>query len=188
LHRVALGFGIHASRIRTTAQNEAIRILRPRPFRGTCLCTPETYQVSHAPRLRRRTHHVKFLKVQSIQIAVPRRTGEKTMKDSVLPLLCCPKCRGPFKLSRAHKEGLDVVQGELACRGCGLAYRIVDGLPVILEKDVLSKRTRESFGREWTLHAQGRFEGNTVYGSQISARFAGNRTVELCTRRRWPPD
>ena len=86
------------------------------------------------------------------------------MKDSLLALLCCPKCRGPFKLSRALSEGLDVVQGELACLGCGLAYPIVDGLPVILEKDVRSKRTLESFGREWTLHAQGRFEGNTVYG------------------------
>ena len=86
------------------------------------------------------------------------------MKDSMLSLLCCPKCRGPFKLSRAQSEGLEIVQGELACLGCGLAYPIVDGLPVILEKDVRSKRTRESFGRQWTLHAQGRFEGNTLYG------------------------
>jgi len=86
------------------------------------------------------------------------------MKDGLLPLLCCPKCRGPFTLSRGRKEGLEIVQGELACRACGSAYPIVDGLPVILEKDIRSKRTRESFGREWTLHAQGRFEDDTVYG------------------------
>lgn len=86
------------------------------------------------------------------------------MKDSLLPLLCCPKCSGSFRLLRACREGLDILQGQLACADCGSDYPILDGLPVILEKDVRSKRTRESFGREWTLHAQGRFENDTVYG------------------------
>jgi SAM-dependent methyltransferase len=86
------------------------------------------------------------------------------MKEALLDLICCPEDRGDFKLSKASWERGEIVSGELRCSRCGAAYAVADGVPVILKVDGRPNRTRESFGREWTLHAEGRFESDTVYG------------------------
>lgn len=40
----------------------------------------------------------------------------------LLAILACPACRAP----------LDVAGDELVCTGCGLAYPVRDGIPVLL--------------------------------------------------------
>ncbi|MBV9381795.1 MAG: Trm112 family protein [Streptosporangiaceae bacterium] len=44
--------------------------------------------------------------------------------DWLLEILACPKCRAPL---RADDEA-----SELVCTGCGLAYPVRDGIPVLL--------------------------------------------------------
>lgn len=41
---------------------------------------------------------------------------------ALLEIIVCPACRA----------GLDVVEEELVCQGCGLAYPVRDDIPVLL--------------------------------------------------------
>jgi uncharacterized protein len=42
-------------------------------------------------------------------------------------ILACPKCKGELEF---HED-----RGEIHCRGCRLAYRIEDGIPVMLVEE-----------------------------------------------------
>lgn len=52
-----------------------------------------------------------------------------------MDILCCPDCR----------ESLDLVEGSLRCRRCGVAYPIVDGIP----RFVPAENYASSFGFQW---------------------------------------
>ena len=43
---------------------------------------------------------------------------------ALLEILACPDCKKPLKA--------DDAAGELVCTGCGLAYPVRDGIPVLL--------------------------------------------------------
>jgi uncharacterized protein len=47
-----------------------------------------------------------------------------TIEPWLLEILACPDCKSPLRLDEA--------QLELVCTGCGLAYPIRDGIPVLL--------------------------------------------------------
>jgi uncharacterized protein YbaR (Trm112 family) len=47
-----------------------------------------------------------------------------TIEPWLLEILACPDCKSPLRLDEAHLE--------LICTGCGLAYPIRDGIPVLL--------------------------------------------------------
>jgi uncharacterized protein len=42
----------------------------------------------------------------------------------LLDILACPKCHSPLRADEAAQE--------LVCTGCGLAYPVRDGIPVLL--------------------------------------------------------
>jgi len=46
------------------------------------------------------------------------------MDKALLEILACPKCKGELQLSAEETE--------LRCAACRLAYRIDDGIPILL--------------------------------------------------------
>ena len=46
------------------------------------------------------------------------------IKQELLDILACPKCKGPVELHPAHDT--------ILCRNCRLVYEIRDGIPVML--------------------------------------------------------
>jgi SAM-dependent methyltransferase len=86
------------------------------------------------------------------------------LKASLLPLLCCPDCSATLSLVSARGKNAEIDSGTLRCEGCDSSFPIEDGLPVILRSDIRSERTRKSFGKQWKLHEQRRFEQETIYG------------------------
>jgi uncharacterized protein YbaR (Trm112 family) len=58
---------------------------------------------------------------------VPEETGGSLgLEDWLLDILACPKCHSPLRP--------DAAASELVCTGagCGLAYPVRDGIPVLL--------------------------------------------------------
>ena len=49
------------------------------------------------------------------------------MDAKLLEILVCPVCKGPLLFKKTEQE--------LICRPCRLAYRIEDGIPVMLEEE-----------------------------------------------------
>lgn len=52
-----------------------------------------------------------------------------TVDPRLLELLVCPACRATLRLEEHRAGGQGV---ELVCTGCGLAYPVRDGIPVML--------------------------------------------------------
>ncbi|HEY2459228.1 MAG TPA: methyltransferase domain-containing protein [Candidatus Acidoferrum sp.] len=88
------------------------------------------------------------------------------MKANLLGLICCPDCGGKFGLVNARVKEAEIVSGKLQCERCAASFPIEDGVPVILRSDARSDRTRKSFGKQWKMHDQKRFEQETIYGKK----------------------
>jgi SAM-dependent methyltransferase len=96
--------------------------------------------------------------------------------DRLLELVCCPKCRG--RLERVGRSGL-------RCEGCGRQTPIVDGIPRFVDDEDLAsdgddaRRTRESFGYEWTYFKDWKPSGQTFgdYFSNFDLAWLRGRTV-----------
>jgi len=86
------------------------------------------------------------------------------VKADLPNFLCCPECKGSFHMENVVSDGNEIVSGALRCRGCGVEYPIFDGVPVILKDAPETRRTRDSFERQWTWHKDGYFEDNVIYG------------------------
>jgi uncharacterized protein YbaR (Trm112 family) len=46
----------------------------------------------------------------------------------LLEILACPDCKAPLRADETANDN----EGELVCTGCGLAYPVRDGIPVLL--------------------------------------------------------
>lgn len=60
------------------------------------------------------------------------------MKRSILPILCCPVCKGDLSLTVDDGDGQEVREGRLHCPVCRVDYPIEDGIP-----DLLPRKTSE---------------------------------------------
>lgn len=49
------------------------------------------------------------------------------LSQDLKEILACPRCKGPLEF---HED-----RGEIHCLGCRLAYRIDDGIPVMLVEE-----------------------------------------------------
>lgn len=49
------------------------------------------------------------------------------MKQELLDILCCPKCKGDLSYNEAAQT--------LTCRSCGKVYRIKDDIPIMLTEE-----------------------------------------------------
>lgn len=74
------------------------------------------------------------------------------MKISLLSLLACPRCRGLFNVASKSQEGNEIMEGTLACTGCGTDFPIVRGIPRFLPTTLAPAKqaTAAAFGYEWT--------------------------------------
>ncbi|TAJ45515.1 methytransferase partner Trm112 [Methanofollis fontis] len=57
------------------------------------------------------------------------------MKRSLLPILCCPVCKGDLELRVDAEDGDEILEGTLWCGACAVAYPIRDGIPDLLPRD-----------------------------------------------------
>lgn len=55
-----------------------------------------------------------------------------TLDARLLEILACPSCKSPLRVEDALAGAPEGVDGELVCTGCGLAYPVRDGIPVLL--------------------------------------------------------
>jgi SAM-dependent methyltransferase len=78
------------------------------------------------------------------------------MKTSLLSLIACPDCQGRFNVSAERSEGAEVMEGTLACAGCGANFSIFSGIPRFLPPNLTEakKATAAAFGYEWTHYAE----------------------------------
>lgn len=56
------------------------------------------------------------------------------MKKSLLPILCCPVCKGDLDLRIVEEKDDDIIEGSLVCGACGAEYPIREGIPNLLPK------------------------------------------------------
>lgn len=56
------------------------------------------------------------------------------MKRSLLPILCCPVCRGDLTLRVTKENEAEILDGGLSCPACGVEYPIEDGIPDLLPR------------------------------------------------------
>jgi uncharacterized protein YbaR (Trm112 family) len=89
------------------------------------------------------------------------------MKASLLRLIRCPDCGVALSLGNAQGTNAEITSGTLRCDACQASFPIEDGLPVILRSDARSERTRRSFGKQWKLHEEQRFENGTPFTVRV---------------------
>ncbi len=53
-----------------------------------------------------------------------------TIDPALLEIIICPDCHGD--LAETAQGAAAAVDTELVCQGCGLAYPVRDGIPVLL--------------------------------------------------------
>ncbi|MBP2146776.1 uncharacterized protein YbaR (Trm112 family) [Methanofollis sp. W23] len=54
------------------------------------------------------------------------------MKRSLLPILCCPVCKGDLELRVVEEKDDDIIEGALFCSACKVEYPIREGIPNLL--------------------------------------------------------
>ena len=74
------------------------------------------------------------------------------MKKRLLEYLACPSCAGALRLTARREDGIEVMEGELACDACARSFLIERGIPRFadlaeLERD--KQATAEKFGWSW---------------------------------------
>jgi uncharacterized protein YbaR (Trm112 family) len=57
------------------------------------------------------------------------------MKRSLLPLLCCPVCKGDLTLTVTDGDDQVVREGKFHCPVCRVDYPIEDGIPDLLPRN-----------------------------------------------------
>ncbi|MBI4609199.1 MAG: methyltransferase domain-containing protein [Candidatus Rokubacteria bacterium] len=92
------------------------------------------------------------------------------MKPAATKFLVCPECKSELGLRAQIHEGREVVEGALECRGCGVGYPIVGGVP----RFVRSGAYASSFGYQWH-----RFR--TVQLDSVSGTSRSERALESTT-------
>jgi uncharacterized protein YbaR (Trm112 family) len=55
-----------------------------------------------------------------------------TLDQRLLDILACPACKSPLRVEDALPDAPGEIDGELLCTGCGLAYPVREGIPVLL--------------------------------------------------------
>ena len=63
--------------------------------------------------------------------------GGAGVAPELLAIIVCPACHGELALTEGDCEP---AQPELVCQGCGLAYPVRDGIPVLLVDEARATR------------------------------------------------
>jgi uncharacterized protein YbaR (Trm112 family) len=57
------------------------------------------------------------------------------MKQELMDILCCPKCKSDLKLKIMKEEKGEIIEGALKCKKCGVDYPIEDAIPNLMVPD-----------------------------------------------------
>ena len=79
------------------------------------------------------------------------------MKERLLDYLACPSCGGEVRLASVAKSEdvggwTEIVEGELACAGCGRAFAVERGVPRFAALGAVEREKAETaanFGWQW---------------------------------------
>src|SRR5215468_7874628 len=85
------------------------------------------------------------------------------MRESLLEFLRCPECLGALQLRAGSRANREVLSSELACTQCQARFAVEAGVPRMLRAGAPKTLTQKSFGKQWQLHRQGRFERDLIY-------------------------
>ncbi len=71
--------------------------------------------------------------------------GGAGVAPELLAIIVCPACHGELVLADGGEPGQSgqsekLSESELVCQGCGLAYPVRDGIPVLLVDEARSTR------------------------------------------------
>lgn len=69
------------------------------------------------------------------------------MKEALLELLACPRCRGPLSCRDAQNKGAEIDSAVLVCAGCNRSFPVRKGIPRFVPDDDYGA----SFGLQWNL-------------------------------------
>jgi SAM-dependent methyltransferase len=84
------------------------------------------------------------------------------MKERLLGILCCPKCKADFELVVSGSSGGEVKEGTLKCRGCGDTYEVRNFIPRFVESD----KYVGNFSFEWLFYKRTQLDShNRTSGS-----------------------
>ncbi len=68
------------------------------------------------------------------------------MKTTLLAVLACPSCGKRLDAAASTRDGDEIIEGSLACAGCGAGYPIRNGIPRFVPTDAYV----DTFSFEWT--------------------------------------
>jgi SAM-dependent methyltransferase len=80
----------------------------------------------------------------------------RVVRESALPLLCCPSCAGQLALSGAEREADGhIMRGILTCGGCSARFPVRGGVPCLIPGTVAEAATETAarFGAQWKTFA-----------------------------------
>lgn len=103
------------------------------------------------------------------------------MKEALVNRLRCVDCTvGGLSLSAQRRDGDEVETGVLSCGRCGKDYRIVRGVPRMVEADAYAC----SFSFEWQLHRRTQIDtGESDKSARVFRRKTGLRLEDLAGKR-----
>ena len=81
------------------------------------------------------------------------------MKESLLKLLMCPKCKSDLTLSVTQKDK-EIAEGDLFCDVCNIHYPIHKYIPRFVKRDEYVA----NFSMEWDLHRNTQLDSISGYG------------------------
>ncbi len=67
------------------------------------------------------------------------------MKPRLLSMLICPSCGKGLSLRVLEKDGREIAEGLLTCKGCGNSYPVIHGIPRMLPESMISRQLMDSF-------------------------------------------
>jgi len=79
------------------------------------------------------------------------------MKDRILKLLCCPKCKADLGIRKSKSVNSEIESGVLQCPICQAEYQIINFIPRFVSTD----KYVESFSFEWTIHKKTQLDSAT---------------------------
>lgn len=86
------------------------------------------------------------------------------MRTETLGILACPSCAEGLTLAARDQVDGEILEGALSCRCCGASFPITRGIPRFVARLGERQQIAESFGFQWKVRSQGRFEAGTLYG------------------------
>src|SRR2546427_732692 len=92
------------------------------------------------------------------------------MKTAALDIFVCPGCKGTLDLRTVARDGREVLEDSLTCRGCGAEYAVTRGVPRFVDRSAYAA----SFGFQWNWFRTVQLD--SVNGTAESERTLYNTT------------